>query len=102
VASFTPVGATLVLILALQLWTIHIGPMPLWPLLTFVAKIIGAIMFRFTTRRAPRIKLPLVCIAFLVAILWIYVTANELVALLRFFGTLFGISGAVLGLTVLA
>ena len=95
-------GAMLVLIMALELWPIHIGPMPLWPVLTFAAKVVGAIMYRFTSKRAPRRKLPLVCVAFFIAILWIYVTANELVSLLRFFGTLFGISGAVLGLTVLA
>jgi hypothetical protein len=44
----------------------------------------------------PRIKLPIVLVAFTAAILWIYVSANEIVALLSTLGVVFDVSGAVL------
>ena len=53
-------------------------------------------------RHAPRHRLPFVSVAFVISILWIYLTANELVALLQFFGTAFNVSDGILGLTVLA
>lgn len=39
---------------------------------------------------------------FLVAIVWIYLIANEIVALIKLWGVLMGLSDAILGLTVLA
>ena len=103
VTSVTPFGATVVIILAMRLWSIKMGPVPLWPLLLFASKIVGAVLFRTSSkRRPPRYKLALVCLAFFISILWIYVTANELVALLKFFGVVFNISNGILGMTVLA
>jgi sodium/potassium/calcium exchanger 6 len=62
-----------------------------------------AFFFRFSSKHAPpKYRLPLVLLAFFVSILWIYMTANELVAVLKFFGVAFNISTGILGLTVLA
>jgi uncharacterized protein (TIGR03382 family) len=58
--------------------------------------VLVALYARGRRRREPRIKLPIVLVAFTAAILWIYVSANEIVALLSTLGVVFDVSGAVL------
>ncbi len=41
-------------------------------------------------------------LGFVVAVIWIYALANEIVALLKVFGVALGFSDAILGLTLLA
>eukprot|EP00117_Sycon_ciliatum_P043328 scpid43819/ scgid31388/ Sodium/potassium/calcium exchanger 6; Na(+)/K(+)/Ca(2+)-exchange protein 6; Solute carrier family 24 member 6 len=50
----------------------------------------------------PRYHRVFAFFGFLVAVVWIYAIANEIVALLMTFGVSFGISDAILGLTLLA
>ena len=62
------------------------------------------IVLLFTSRpqKAPAYHFILAFMGFAVAIAWIYVIANEIVSLLKAFGVYFGLSDAILGLTVLA
>jgi Ca2+/Na+ antiporter len=103
VTSVSLVGATCVISMALRLWAVYLGPVPLSVLLIGVSVVLAALFFRFTSKQAPpKYRLPFVLLAFFVSILWIYMTANELVAVLKFFGVAFNISTGILGLTVLA
>jgi Ca2+/Na+ antiporter len=99
----TLVGSMGVVSLALRLWTVGLGPVPLPVLLLGIALVLAAAFYFCASKYSPpKHRLPLVLLAFFVSILWIYMTANELVSLLKFFGIAFNISAGILGLTVLA
>ncbi|KAF9961201.1 hypothetical protein BGZ72_004531 [Mortierella alpina] len=58
---------------------------------------------RFSTEeRPPRFYGALCFVGFLVAITWIFLVANEVVGILQAFGMIFGVSDAILGLTIFA
>ncbi|KAF9279606.1 hypothetical protein BGZ68_007806 [Mortierella alpina] len=55
-----------------------------------------------TEERPPRFYGALCFVGFLVAITWIFLVANEVVGILQAFGMIFGVSDAILGLTIFA
>ncbi|KAF9353517.1 hypothetical protein BGX26_008703 [Mortierella sp. AD094] len=58
---------------------------------------------RFSTEEHPPRLYGAFCFAgFLVAITWIFLVANEVVGILQAFGMIFGVSDAILGLTIFA
>ena len=71
--------------------------------LTLNASLLLALVVALTSRSTPPPYHTAFAFAgFVIAIVWIYAIANELVTLLKAFGVMFGLTDAILGLTVLA
>eukprot|EP00049_Salpingoeca_infusionum_P006060 m.100790 g.100790 ORF g.100790 m.100790 type:complete len:697 (-) comp13183_c0_seq3:4403-6493(-) len=76
---------------------------PVWLLSIMIGGVIS--LFVWCTTRAsepPSFHAAFAFMGFLVAVIWIYIIANEIVNLLQALGRMIGISDAILGLTVLA
>ncbi|XP_067932432.1 mitochondrial sodium/calcium exchanger protein-like [Watersipora subatra] len=76
---------------------------PLWALFLCVFAVLSALSF-YTSSNAtpPKWHKALSFLGFIVACVWIYCIANEIVNILQLFGVFFRISDAILGLTLLA
>ncbi|KAG0252639.1 hypothetical protein BG011_006859 [Mortierella polycephala] len=73
------------------------------PLALCVGAVLSFLIRRFSTEELPpRFYGALCFVGFLVAITWIFLVANEVVGILQAFGMIFGVSDAILGLTIFA
>ncbi|XP_052261125.1 mitochondrial sodium/calcium exchanger protein-like isoform X2 [Dreissena polymorpha] len=79
------------------------GAFPVWGLTVVLSVLLAAVIF-FTSvnELQPKYHDAFAFLGFLVAVIWIYSIANEVVNILQTFGVVFNISNAILGLTLLA
>lgn len=101
-AVLNPTCAPLLICLATQTYDVFVGPLPLVVLLMLIGAALSILIFFTTTSKLPKRNEIFLVAAFLLAIMWIYIVANELVSLLQTLGYILNISPAILGLTVLA
>ncbi|XP_069134964.1 mitochondrial sodium/calcium exchanger protein-like [Argopecten irradians] len=79
------------------------GTFPVWALALIIGAALSALVF-FTSKddEQPKYHPAFAYLGFLVACIWIYSVANEIVNILQTFGIVLNISNAILGLTLLA
>jgi hypothetical protein len=89
---------------SLVLTSLGLGPAALIIPISVATGAVLSILLLLTTsaRRRPPLFWMMCFVGFMVAILWIYVIANEVVGVLQTIGFALGISDAILGLTVFA
>uniref|UniRef100_A0A023GLR3 Putative k+-dependent na+:ca2+ antiporter n=1 Tax=Amblyomma triste TaxID=251400 RepID=A0A023GLR3_AMBTT len=76
---------------------------PTWCLVIVVGLTLALLVwFTSSAQEPPRYHLVFAYAGFAMSIIWIYGIATEIVALLKAFGTLYGVSDVLLGMTVLA
>lgn len=102
-------SASLAPLLVVFLWTTQENPGFVSDKVSFIIGIaigctLGVLAFCYTSSDQPpqRFLLPWVLGGFVMSIVWFYIIASELVALLVALGTILGIKPSILGLTVLA
>ncbi|XP_067651064.1 mitochondrial sodium/calcium exchanger protein-like isoform X2 [Haliotis asinina] len=79
------------------------GAFPVWGLVMIIGGVLGMTVFCVTKNTdKPRFHALFAYLGFVVAVVWIYSVANEIVNILQTFGIVFNISNAILGLTFLA
>ncbi|KAJ8641717.1 hypothetical protein MRB53_018411 [Persea americana] len=107
---FAVISVTLAPVLLAAFWNSQKGDMgSRSSLITYIiggsiGSFLGVIAFVTTERFSPprRFLFLWLAVGFLMSVIWTYMIAEELVALLISLGTIFGISPSILGLTVLA
>ncbi|XP_052074372.1 mitochondrial sodium/calcium exchanger protein-like [Mytilus californianus] len=79
------------------------GSFPVWVLLMVIGLILSIVVFCTSKNDVQPVYQPaLAYLGFVLAVVWIYIIANEIVNILQTFGIVFNISDAILGLTLLA
>lgn len=79
------------------------GTFPVYVLVLVVALVVAVVVFVTTsTNKRPRFHTGFAYLGFVVAVVWIYCIANEIVNILQALGIAFNLSDAILGLTFLA
>ncbi|VDI21714.1 solute carrier family 24 (sodium/potassium/calcium exchanger), member 6 [Mytilus galloprovincialis] len=79
------------------------GTFPIWVLLMIIGLILSIAVFCTSKNDVQPVYQPVLAyLGFVLAVVWIYIIANEIVNILQTFGIVFNISDAILGLTLLA
>ncbi|XP_077247960.1 cation/calcium exchanger 1-like [Tasmannia lanceolata] len=106
---FAVASVTLAPVLLAFLWNSQTGDIGLKARVIYICGgligiILGLLAFFTTEKSSPpkRFVLPWLAGGFLMSVIWTYIIAEELIALLVSLGSIFGISPSILGLTVLA
>jgi len=86
-----------------QFWGIQVLSFELWQFM-LVLSLLSSLLFLIMSEpeKPPKWQPILAFAGFVISVGWIYLIANEIVSLLKAVGIQFGISDAILGLTVLA
>lgn len=91
------------LVFVTELWDEKLaGSVPVWLVAVGVGLVLCVTVVFMCKKTVPRIRWPFALCGFIMAVIWIFAIAEELVDLLYSFGKILQISNGILGLTVLA
>jgi len=103
IATLHPLLSPLVVLLALRGFYWHLGPISIWMVIECCGLLLSIVVWLTTNHESPpKYMSAFIALSFLMSIVWMFLIAQEIIALLEILGIIIHLSQAILGVTILA